>query len=144
MPIISFNYGKMLIEKKKDQIKGDVKVKNDLVLQSLTLTDIDIGKKKQEVIKLNFEFLTEYQPGLGNISIGGTILFLESADNIKLITDMWKKEKKIPQQFAANIINVILTKSNIKALELSQSVNLPPHIRLPMILPKQDFKNYIG
>lgn len=134
----------MLIEKKKDQIKGDVKVKNDLVLQSLTLTDIDIGKKKQEVIKLNFEFLTEYQPGLGNISIGGTILFLESADNIKLITDMWKKEKKIPQQFAANIINVILTKSNIKALELSQSVNLPPHIRLPMILPKQDFKNYIG
>ena len=139
MPIISFNYGKMLIEKKKDQIKGDVKVKNDLVLQSLTLTDIDIGKKKQEVIKLNFEFLTEYQPGLGNISIGGTILFLESADNIKLITDMWKKEKKIPQQFAANIINVILTKSNIKALELSQSVNLPPHIRLPMILPKHDF-----
>lgn len=144
MPIIGFNYNKIIVERKKDQLKGDVKIKNDLVLQSLTSTEIDMSKKKQEVIKLSFEFTTEYQPSIGNIAINGHLLFLESSDNIKSILDLWKKEKKLPQQFATGLINIILTKSNIKALELSQSVNLPPHIRLPIISPKQDFKNYIG
>jgi len=144
MPIIGFNYNKINVERKKDQLKGDVKIKNDLVLQSITSTEIDVSKKKQEVIKLSFEFTTEYQPNIGTITINGHLLFLESPENIKSILDLWKKERKLPQQFATGLINIILTKSNIKALELSQSVNLPPHIRLPVILPKQDFKNYIG
>ena len=144
MPIIGFSYNKLSAEKKKDEVKGDIKVKNDLLIQSLTSSDIELGKKKQTVLKLIFNFITDYQPGIGLVTINGNITFLESPENIKLIMDSWKKDKKIPQQFATSIINTILTKSNIKALSLSESVNLPPHIRLPIVLPKQDFKSYIG
>ena len=144
MPVAGFYYNKISAEKKKDQVKGDIKVKNDLILQSLILTEVDVGKKKQEIIKLTFDFTVEYQPGLGNIALGGILLLTESPENIKSIMDIWKKEKRLPKEFAAKIINTILTKSNIKALELSQTVNLPPHIKLPVVLPKQDFKDYIG
>ena len=144
MPIVGFNFTKLAADRKKEQIKGDVKVRNDLVLQSLTPVEIDMGSKKQTVLKLVFDFLIEYQPGVGNMLLSGHLLFFETPENVKSITDMWKKEKKIPQQFAINFINVILTRSNIKALELSSSISLPPHFRLPTILPKQDFKNYIG
>lgn len=144
MPIIGFYYNKLVAEKKKDHLKGDMKIKNDLLLQSLNQTEIDVGNKKQNILKIIFEFSVDYQPNMGAILINGHLLFLESPENIKLIIDMWKKEKKIPQSFATNIINAILTRANIKALELSQYINLPPHIRLPIILPKQDFKNYIG
>lgn len=144
MPIVGFNFTKLSADRKKEQIKGDVKVKNDLLLQSLTQTDIDMAGKKQPVLKLVFDFLIDYQPGIGNLILSGHLLFADTPENVKSIMDMWKKEKKIPQQYAINFINVILTRSNIKALELSQAIVLPPHFRLPTVLPKQDFKNYIG
>ena len=144
MPIVGFFYDKIIADRKKDLLKGDVKVKNNLVLQALNQIDIDIGNKKQDVIKLSFEFFTEYQPNIGSINLSGHLLFSDSPENTKSILNMWKKDKKIPEQYAVQFINAILIRSNIKALELSQSINLPPHIKLPVVLPKQDIKNYIG
>ncbi len=144
MPIVGFNFTKLTAERKKDQIKGDVKVKNDLVLQSLTTTEVELGGKKQNVLKLTFDFLIEHQPGLGNMILSGFVLFLEAPENTKAILDTWKKDKKMSPQLATVLINAILTRVHIRALELAQSVNLPLHIKLPIVLPKQDLKNYIG
>lgn len=144
MAIVGFFYDKILGERKKNQLKGDIKIKNDVVIQSISQLDTNTGSKKQDIVKVNFEFITEYQPSLGNLTLSGHLLISDTPDNMKLMINMWKKEKKIPQQFALPILNTILIKSNIKALELSQLLNLPPHIKLPILLPKQEFKNYIG
>jgi len=56
----------------------------------------------------------------------------------------WKKDKKIPQEITANIINTVLIKSNIKTLALSQEVNLPPHLQMPRVKAKESSKDYIG
>jgi hypothetical protein len=47
--------------------------------------------------------------------------------------DTWTKTKKLDKELMTLITNFILIKCNIKALELSQQVNLPPHIRLPLV-----------
>ena len=61
--------------------------------------------------------------------------------------DLWKKEKKLSMGLTTLVANTILSKANVKALMLSQEVNLPPQIQLPKVTPaKSDSKRseYIG
>ena len=62
---------------------------------------------------------------------------MEDEGKTKLILDGWKKDKQLPKDLAPKILNTILAKCNIKALNLTQEVNLPPHIRLPILKPKK-------
>ena len=50
----------------------------------------------------------------------------------KKIKKEWKK-KKLPDAYRALIINVVLKKSNLKALELEDEMGLPLHLPLPSI-----------
>ena len=44
----------------------------------------------------------------------------------------WKDKENL-EEFRMFMFNVILRKSNIKALELEDELNLPPHIPLPSL-----------
>ena len=59
------------------------------------------------------------------------------------ILEKWKKDKKIDQEIMTPVLNTALTKCNIEALMLSQSMNMPPPIPLPKIQPSQA-RDYIG
>ena len=41
--------------------------------------------------------------------------------------------KKLPEDFRIALFNVILKKSNVKALELEDELNIPLHIPLPSL-----------
>ena len=72
----------------------------------------------------------------GQIFLGGHILVMEESPKVKQILEDWKKDKKLPKELMSQILNTILAKCNIKALGLTQEVNLPPHIKLPMLKNK--------
>ena len=94
----------------------------------------------------------EYEPKAGKILFLGHILLLDKPDMIKKIGDSWKKDKKLPEVLFERLLNSIFAKCNIKALALSQEVNLPPHIPLPQVRTgkikekkeNDDVKKYIG
>src|SRR3989344_690947 len=137
MPIIGFNLDKILVERKKN-IGGSIKVKNDVNIKSINEQEVSIGSKKEKVLKFNFEFSSEYQPDIANISINGHILFIDDTNRQKKILESWKKDKNILPEVVELIINTALIRCNIKALSLSQDLNLPPNIRLPSIRRKVD------
>ena len=60
---------------------------------------------------------------------------MDEPKKIEDILKTWKKDKSLHKDITQLIINAVLSRCNIKALELSQDVNLPPHIRLPLIKP---------
>jgi hypothetical protein len=88
----------------------------------------------------------EYNPGIGRIRIDGNILSIDNPKETKKILDEWNKSKKLPPKLMAQLLNFILIRCNIKALSLSQDINLPPHIRMPMVGPvkKETERDYIG
>ena len=75
----------------------------------------------------------------------GELLYMEEPKKAKEILADWKKDKKMPKELMAGLLNTILTKCNVQALIISQQVNLPPPIPLPKVqINAPADKNYIG
>ncbi len=131
MSIVGFNFEKIMIEK-TGKVNSDLKIKSNL-----SITDVDQEKlnvtSSGDVIKFNFEYTADYAPSVGKIQLLGNLLYMEDKEKVKKLLDDWKKDKKLPKPLMAQIFNTILAKSNIKALSLTQEVNLPPHIKLPIL-----------
>jgi hypothetical protein len=129
MPIIGFNFDKISAQR-TSPLKGSVNINHTVNITNVKREEVTLDKK-QEILKFEFEFKVEYQPNIGNISLEGSVLFMDDPKKMKELEDSWKKNKKIPSNITAVIVNTILVKSNVKALILSQDINLPPQIQLP-------------
>ncbi len=134
MPIVGFNYTKILVEKKKP-IRENIKVKNDMSISNIKKAEIAIAKQ-EGVLQVDFTYSADYQPNIAYLEIQGNLLFLDTPEETNKTLETWKKNKKLPSSIARQILNAILIKCSVKALSLSQDLNLPPHIRLPTISPR--------
>lgn len=131
MPIVGFNFDK-IGAKKDNKITGKVQIKNNVDIKNVEQEKLSITSS-DDILKISFEFKASYEPGIGAIQINGHILYMEEPKKIEEISKNWKKSKNLPKDLAPQIVNSILSRCNIKALTLSQDVNLPPHIRLPSL-----------
>ena len=131
MTIVGFNFNRIDVERKKSS-GGKINISNNVAIKDVVDTDLSLGSETQKAVKFEFEFVSKYDPNIGKILLGGDVLFLASKDKTKAILDNWKKSKKVDKDLMSNILNTVLTKSNVQALILSQEVNLPS----PMPLPK--------
>ena len=142
--IVGFGFTKLSVEK-QESAKGKIDINNNVTIKDVQEDSFSLGKEKQQnVLRFIFEFTSKYEPNVGNILFEGELLYLEDQKNVKEILSSWKKDKKIPKEIMAGLLNTILTKCNVQALILSQEVNLPPPIPLPKVQIQAPDKNYIG
>ena len=143
--IVGFGFTKLSAEK-GEQVKGKIDINNNVTIKDVQEDSFSLGKEKQQnVLRFIFEFTSKYEPNVGNILFEGELLYLEDQKNVKEILSSWKKDKKIPKEIMAGLLNTILTKCNVQALILSQEINLPPPIPMPKVqMAEQSEKNYIG
>jgi len=141
MPIVGFNINKILAEKTA-QIKDKLNITSNLNIKNVEQEKVTI-QKSEDILRFDFEFTTKYEPKVGNIIIEGNILYLDEPKNVKEVLKKWKKSKEISPKLMQQIFNTILIRCNIKALELSQEIALPPHLRLPKIEAKKP-EDYIS
>ncbi|MEK6936497.1 MAG: hypothetical protein AABW58_00325 [Nanoarchaeota archaeon] len=145
MPIVGFNFSKVHVEKKEtSETVTNIQIKNDVLITNVQEEKLPTGKTKADGLKFDFKFHLKYEPSVGEIELIGFIYYLDDPETIKDIYKSWKKDKKIPQEITANLVNTVLIKGTIKALNLSQEVNLPPHLPLPTVNPKATPESYIG
>lgn len=146
MTIVGFNFEKIQAERTSN-LQGNINIRNNLNIIDVAQENLPI-QKSEDVLKFTFEYVVEYMSDVGLIKIAGHILFMDDPKKTKEIIKYWKKEKKVTDEVMQQIINTILFRCNIKALSLSQEVNLPPHIPLPLLekipLKKNSSKDYIG
>ena len=145
MPFIGFSFDKIEATKDVEEIKGNINIKHSLNIKDVKTHEI-IMDKKQDVLKFIFEFKLNYEPKVGSINLIGNMLYLEDKKKINEILSNWKKDKKLPNEVMQGLFNTVLTKSNIKALNLAQDINLPPHLPMPKItsVSKEKYNEYIG
>jgi hypothetical protein len=132
MVMVGFNFTKLHVEKLSSP-KGKIKISNNVTITNVLEKDLSLGKTKEDGVLFEFEFSSKFNPGIGDIILGGEILYMEPPEKVQEIMKSWAKDKKLPQDFMTNILNNILVKCNIEALILSQTVNLPPPIPLPKV-----------
>jgi len=136
MTIIANNFTKITVEK-KGAAKGKVSISNNVSIDSVEKTDLTVGTTKQSALKFTFEFVSKYEPKVGDIILNGELLFLEKPEKVDQIVAEWKKNKRVPKEVMAPLLNSILTKCNIEALLLSREINLPPPVQLPRVTVKK-------
>jgi len=142
MPIIGFNFDNITAERDK-KVEGKINIKQKIGITNISLEKLPLNKE-EEVLKFNFEFLVDYEPSFAKIHIKGHVLSIEDPKLHKEILDKWKKSKKINQDMLNEVFNVIVSKCTIKALAMSQDINVPPLIPLPRVQPAKEPQEYIG
>ena len=143
--IVGFGFNKLSAER-KEAPKGKIDINNNVTVKDVQeADDVTLGNDKQNVLRFVFEFTSKYDPSIGIILFEGEVLYLEDSNKSKEILSSWKKDKKLPKELMAGLLNTILTKCNVKALILSQEINLPPPIPMPKVqMAVESDKNYIG
>ncbi len=149
MPIVGLTIKSIHAKKFDDEnVLGNVRVNNNTNLKEVKEADVPGLNKKG--LSITYEFSAEYMSEKNNkrfaeITVEGYILFLDS-DQEKILKD-WKKDKTIPDEVNIQLLNAVLRKCMTKALTLSEDLQLPPPIPLPIAMKKdqaQQESRYIG
>lgn len=131
MRIIGFNFNKINIEKLSDKIEN-LKINTNINIPKIEEVKSDFFKTKEELINIKFLYSITYDPDIAKIELAGNIFLGIEPKIAKEILKQWK-DKKMPEDFKITLFNIILRKSNIKALQLEDEMNLPLHISLPSL-----------
>jgi len=130
MKIVGFNFTKILAER-EGPAEGKVNISMTLDIDSMTKESLQAIS--QTVVKSDFNFLVKYEK-MAKLEFKGSIYFTAEDEKIKEIMKKWK-DKKVPDDIRVPLYNLILTKSNIRALELEDEFGLPTHIPMPKMSP---------
>ncbi len=134
MQIIGFNLTKISIERKEKQ-QGKLEIKQNINIDEISKDKIPITEG--EVLKTNFTFSVDYSPDFAKVELKGQVVLLPEKEELKDILKEWKK-KQVSDKFRMPLFNFIMSKCNIKALELEDELNLPLHIPMPRLSPKKE------
>lgn len=143
MRMVGFNFEKISAERNVDIIKGKVKINQDLNIKTVNNIDFPEDKTKK-IAKISFDYTLNYTPKIGKISFEGNVLYMGKEKEVKEAQEQWKKDKKLNPGLTQAVLNHVLFKSTVRALNLAEEVGLPPHIPLPKITPKVNPEEYIG
>ncbi|HLC37636.1 MAG TPA: hypothetical protein VJJ53_02545, partial [Candidatus Nanoarchaeia archaeon] len=69
----------------------------------------------------------------GSIVMEGYIIYGDEDKKIIEVMKSWKKDKSLGKEVSLQLMNSILVRSNVKALNLAQEINLPLHLRMPTL-----------
>ena len=139
MKIIGFNFNKINVEKLKEPVEG-MKINTNISIPELKEIKQTILKTKDDTIGVKFVYTIDYSPEIAKIEFSGSILINIESKLTKEILKQWE-DKKMPDDFKIVLFNLILRKSNVKALQFEDELNLPLHINLPSLKKQEISEN---
>lgn len=125
--LIGFKYTNICVERNEES-KGELKITPNINIKSI---DSFKSESKQDILEVRFNFNIDYS-SLGKIELAGRMLLSTDSKTLKDALEGWKN-KKLDNNINVIILNVIMQKASIKALQLEEEMNLPPHIQLPRL-----------
>jgi hypothetical protein len=129
MRIIGFNFTS-ISARADGEIKGEVSINSTPNIESIEKHDLGAFGIK-EAVEIKFKFVTSYEPKVGEIEFKGDILY--QVDDTKKILKLWKDGNKMEDKMALDLLNTIFRRCFSRAVELADSVRLPPPIRFPVV-----------
>lgn len=150
MPVLGYSI-KDLNATRKPLSAGKIDINSIPRIKDVRERSMDIPGmvgKKDPVVGIDFEFQTEYKPEVGSIKIAGEVIYT-GLDNKKILKE-WEKNKKLPIEVEVEVKNFLLKKCLLLGIDISEEMQLPPPIAIPMIRLVEETKDkkkspdYIG
>lgn len=130
MPVLGINFTKINAERKA-ALRGKISINNNMIITDVKKHEFKLPD--QESLLVEFEFVAKYDPNIGSITINGETIFVDKPKNIEAFVEQWKKDKKLPDEVLAEVMNNLLTRCNVEALVIGREVGLPPTLNMPKV-----------
>ncbi len=130
MAVLGVEFTKIQAERKAE-LKGKINISNNVAVTEIKKHGLKFGDS--ESVKISFKFTADYNPNIGNILIEGDTIVVEKPEKIKETLDMFKKNKKLPDDVLEQVMNSLLSKCNVEALVIGREVGLPPTLNMPKV-----------
>ena len=130
MKVMGFNFTKISVER-PEKMQFDGKINANLEFTNADKTTLGTISSN-EYLKLNFRYTISYQKNDPNVLFEGSLIVEVDPETITETLKTWKK-KQVPEKIRIPLLNSIMYKCNLRALQLEEEVNLPPHFRLPRV-----------
>lgn len=128
MRFVGFNFTKISAEKHSDNFK-DLKINNNIDVSEINAVKNDILKQKEDLLGIKFKYTIDYTKDVAKLELEGNILMAIDPKDSKKILKEWK-DKKISPEFRVPLFNLIIRKSDLKALAMEDELSLPLHMSL--------------
>ena len=138
MRLIGFNFTKLDLEKKSDNLK-DLKITTGINLLDVKEVKSDLFSNPEALLVVKFEYTINYEKNIAILKFCGNLVISLEPEKSKEVLKQWKN-KKLPEDFRLTLFNIILRKSSLKALQFEEEFNLPAHIPLPSFKPREKRK----
>jgi len=143
MPVIGFGFTSFEAKKGKSSITGEIKVNSTPKI--LNVREVTMNPFEKKALTFDFDFTTTYAPDVAEIKVGGELLYLAEPAKNNQILKKWKKDKKLPDELSAEILNHLFRRCLIKISNMAEDLQLPPPIALPRVSPKKSEEpSYVG
>jgi len=144
MPVIGVNL-RSIDSERNENIGGNLKVNNTPKIKDVDLKTV--GSLDKEALSIDFEYSCKYakedaDESVAEINVGGEVLFM--TEDPEEVLENWEENKDLSEEIVIPTINSIMRKSLTKAVDLSESLQIPPPIRFPEAKKKSDSARYIG
>ena len=126
--VLGFNFTKISAERYPD-FKGKLEISPHINISSID--EHKLSLIKQEAVKIVFTFAIKYKD-LADIKLEGDIILRVDSKTQKEMIKGWK-DKNLDQEIQTMILNLIMQKASIRAIELEEEMNLPIHIKIPRL-----------
>ena len=136
MQVIGFNFTKILAER-IGLPQGKVNI--NMTIDFPNLEKESAKALSKEVLRTDFKFGIFYEK-IAKFEFNGSVYFAATPEKIKETMKKWVKEKKLPDEARVPLLNFVLGKCNIKALQLEEEFNLPSHIPLPKVSKPEELE----
>jgi len=130
MAIIGLNYKKIIAEKSGSG-RENMKINTGPEIVDIRKTKLQGFENDMDVLSVDFRFNSVTDPDVARINIEGTIIY--KADKPEDILKSWKNGKTMPSFAHIEIVNYLFKKVGILALQLSDTLQLPPVISMPKV-----------
>lgn len=136
MKLLGLTFTKLTGEK-IGEVPRDLKINTKMDIPKITSVKSDTFRFKEEVLAIKFAFELDYSSDCAKLSIEGNILLGLDPKRAKDILKDWEK-KEISEEFRMTLFNIIMRKASLRALQLEEDLNLPPHINFPIIKTQEN------
>ena len=140
MTILGLAFISLEAKKKVKNVKGEIKVNS--TPRILNVREVTVPSLQKKGLSIEFEFISTYAPDLATIKATGEILFMAKSN--AAVMKKWKKDKKLPDDVALEVLNHLFRRCLLKMAFLADELQLPPPVGMPQLSPKDIKPSYVG
>ena len=126
MPVIGMRMDKIEAERRDNvKVEGQIRILPTPRILQVQETQIPGPTGRVNIIEIQFEYVTTYDPPVGEIKVNGTVMFQESENVRKQILDNWKTNRQINPDIGKDIIYRMSQQGFLVMMNLARELNLP-------------------